>query len=442
MHVTPLPPPDLDRDELSQGRIARAWWPLACSWLLMGLELPMLTIAVARLPDPEVHLAAHGALVLPISLIVEAPIMMLLAASTALCADARSHRLVRRFMLLAGGGLTAVHGALAFTPLFDLLARDLLGIPEATVEPARLGLRILLPWTWAIAYRRFHQGILIRFGRSRPVAAGTLVRLVAGAAVLVAGVVHGGLPGIAVGAAGMAAGVTAEAAYIGWVARPVVRRRLSTVGPGAERLTWRAFLAFYVPLALTQLLSLSVPPLSAAALSRMPDPLTSLAAWPAAFGLVFVLRSVSYAYNEVVVSLSGEPGAARELRRFAGRLAGGATAFLVVFVSTPLADAWFRGVSGLPPELATTCRLAVAVALFQPALAAAEHWLQGVLVHRRHTRAITIGMAVYLAATALGYTACISWGAWPGIYLAVATLTLAAAAKSAWLLSRARPWSA
>jgi len=118
-------------------RVFRLWWPLATSWLLMAAELPLLTAVVARLPDPKVHLAAYGSVVFPVSLVIEGPIIMLLAASTALCTHWRAYRQVRRFMMVAGAGLTAVHVAVAFTPLYDVVAGGLMGAPEAILEPAR-----------------------------------------------------------------------------------------------------------------------------------------------------------------------------------------------------------------------------------------------------------------------------------------------------------------
>ena len=116
--------PPSEAPALTPRRILTLWWPLALSWLLMGVELPLFTACVARMPDPKVNLAAYGSLVFPIALVIEAPIMMLLAAATALASDAESWGRVRRFMHKAGACLTALHVVLAFTPLFDLLARD------------------------------------------------------------------------------------------------------------------------------------------------------------------------------------------------------------------------------------------------------------------------------------------------------------------------------
>src|SRR3990172_7197941 len=151
---------------LPLARILRTWWPLAASWMLMGAELPALSAVVARMPDPKINLAAYGGVVFPLALIIESPIIMLLAASTALSKDMASYLKLRRFMMVSGGLLTAFHALLAFTPLYYVVVEGILGVPQEIVQPARLGLMIMLPWTWSIAYRRFNQGALVRFGLS------------------------------------------------------------------------------------------------------------------------------------------------------------------------------------------------------------------------------------------------------------------------------------
>src|SRR5512136_1341259 len=95
----------------------------------MGIELPALSAVVARLANPEIHLAAYGGVVYPLALIVESPIIMLLAASTALSKDLASYRLLRRFMMTTGALLTLLHILVAFTPLYYRVVVDLLGVP-------------------------------------------------------------------------------------------------------------------------------------------------------------------------------------------------------------------------------------------------------------------------------------------------------------------------
>src|SRR5215510_16236273 len=106
---------------LTLGEVGSTWFPLAGSWILMGLELPLVSAAMARMPHATVSLAAYGGVVFPLALLIESPILMLLTASTALAKDRRSYDVVRRFMFITAGSLTVLHALIAFTPLFDLV---------------------------------------------------------------------------------------------------------------------------------------------------------------------------------------------------------------------------------------------------------------------------------------------------------------------------------
>src|SRR4030066_1666397 len=125
----------MEQPQLSSRRIFHTWWPLAASWLLMGVEAPAISAVIARLANPEISLAAYGGIVFPLALIIESPIIMLLSASTALSKDWDSYRKIYRFMMVTSAAATAVHALVAFTPLYDLVVDRLLGAPQAIQEP-------------------------------------------------------------------------------------------------------------------------------------------------------------------------------------------------------------------------------------------------------------------------------------------------------------------
>jgi len=424
-------------DPVTTGQVLRLWWPLAASWLLMGVETPLFAAVVVRMPIGETSLAAYGSLVLPVALVIEAPIMMLLAASTALVRDRASYAKLYRFTMAAGAALTVAHAAVAFTPLFDPLARDVFNLPPQLVEPARSGLRLMTLWTWAIAHRRFQQGVLIRYGRSRVVGVGTAVRLVAFAGTLVGGALLTDFAGIAVGTVAVSAGVLVEALFVALAVRPVVRALPEH--SGGEPLTRASFLRFYVPLATTPLLTLLIQPLGAAAMTRMPMALPSLTAWPAVWGLLFLLRSIGFAFNEVVVTLLGRPGAVSALRTFARRLALATSGILVVFVATPLAPLWFGDVTGLSEPLTALASSALAVGVLMPAYGAIQNLYQGALVHGGRTRGITEAVALYLVVATLVLVLGVLWSGLPAIHYALGAFTVGGVLQTAWLRWRARP---
>lgn len=394
---------------------------------------------VARLARPEVNLAAWGGIVFPVALIVEAPIIMLLAASTALSKDCDSYLKLRRFMMWAGAILTALHVLVAFSPLYNLVAETVIGAPPETVAPGRIGLMIMTPWTWAIAYRRFNQGVLIRFGHSRAVGTGTLVRLGTDVLVLAIGYAIGTVPGIVVGASAIAAGVVAEAVYAGLRVRPVLREQVASALAIDPPLTFRRFLEFYIPLSMTSLLYLLIQPLGSMTMSRMPRPLDSLAVWPVVNGLFFILRSTGMAYNETVVALLDEQRAVPQLRRFAALLTLATTALLLVIAATPLASFWFEGVSGLKPGLASLAHQSLWFGLALPGLTVLQNLYQGVLVHGRRTLNITGAMLVFLLVSGALLGAGVVGGEQVGLYVGVTAFTLGTLLQTTWQWIRSRP---
>jgi len=419
-------------------KVFETWWPLAASWMLMGLELPLVAAFMARMPHPEVSLAAYGGAVFPVSLIIEGPVIMLLAASTALSKDWASFVLMRRFMMGLGLALTLVHAAVAFTPLFDSVVVRLLGTPPEIREAARLGLRIFLPWTWSIAFRRFHQGVLIRGGHSRSVGVGTLVRLAALLGVLVCGYAFSNRPAIEVGTAAVSLGVVAEAVFIGLRVRPVLRERIRPAAPVDPPLTAERFARFYTPLALTPFITLFGQPLVSAAVSRMPNPVESLAVLPVLHGVTFLLRSLGFAYNEVVVSLLDAPEALARLKRFALILGACTSTILLVMNVTPLAGFYLGRMTALAPDLVALGKVAFWIVIPLPALAVALHFYQGILVHAHRTVAVTEATVVNIAVMAAILFAGVRYGMLTGLYVGAAAHVAGNLAQPLWLRYRSR----
>ena len=424
---------------ITLSRVFTTWWPLAASWLLMGTELPAVSAVVARLPNPEINLAAYGGIVFPLSLIIEAPIIMLLAASTALSKDWTSYKKLRSFMFGAGATLTIVHILMAFTPLYYSVVQGIIGVPDEIVEPARVGLMIMTPWTFSIAFRRFNQGVLIRFGHSKAIGLGTVIRLTSNLFVLTLGYLSHKFPGIVVATSAVATGVVCEAMYIGLVVRPVLRNELKTAPPVRPPLSWREFWDFYMPLAMTSLLFLLSNPIGSSALSRMPDSLISLAVWPVITGLIFMLRSLGVAYNEVVVALLEQPHASVTLWRFMLALGTFTTIILFTIAVTPLAGFWFEHFSALSPALAELGRRGIWLALPMPFLTTLQSWYQGVILHGRRTRGITESIAVFLVTSALILGIGVASGRTTGLFFGLIALSASMAAQTAWLWHRSRP---
>lgn len=405
---------------------------------MMGLGLPMLSAIIARLPDAEINLAAYGGIVQPISLFFAAPLIMLLSASTTLSKDWESYLKLRRFMFSAGAILTLVHILIVFTPLYYLVVEHLLGAPQEIIEPARTGLMITTPWAFAVGFRRFQQGVMIRFGYSKAVGIGTITRLSANLLVLLIGFSIKTIPGVLVASCAQILGLICEAVYSSIRVKPILRNELKMVPP-TEPLTWRDFADYYIPLAMTTMLIMLWQTIGTAAISRMPNPLTSLAIWPVLFGAMFILRSPGMAFNEVVVALIDKPGSWKNMRRFTIILISGTTLLFFLIAGTPLAQIWFRDISALPLQMSDLALNAYWIALPIPALNVLRSWFQGTILSSKQTRGIpesvVISLSIFIAILMVG----ILWGEILGLYVGISALVSGTMGQTVWLWYRSRP---
>jgi hypothetical protein len=423
---------------LTNRQILHIWWPLAGSWLVMTAELPLISAVIARFPAPEVNLAAWG-VAFSISILIQAPSAMLLAASTALCKDWDSYRKLRRFMYVFVAGLTGLHILIAFTPVFYLLIEKIMAVPAEIVEPTRYGLMIMTPWTFGTAYRRFQHGVLIRFDHSRIVIWGAFIRLGTDIVVLGVGYLVGGIPGIIVGCCAIIIAVLCEAAYAGIMVRPVLRHQLKPAPHVTPALTLRVFLNFYVPLAMTVLLMLLVQPMVSAALSRMPYPLESLAMWPVVYGLLTIWQSVGLSYNEAVIALLDEQQAVPVLRRFTLVLVLVTVSLLFVMAATPLSTFWFSRIAGLNAVLVVLAQQALWLGLPLPATRILQSWFQGAITYSRQTQGITEAVVIFLVVSSALLWAGTAWNQMAGVYVGLSATVTASVMQTLWLWFRAKP---
>jgi len=421
---------------LSNRAIFLFWAPLAATWLMMALEGPFLAAVIARLADPKFNLAAHG-VAFAFAILIEAPVIMLMSAATALVEDSTSYRKLRNFANALNLGTTLALLVLLLPPVYDVVALEALGLPDPVAELGYHALWFYLPWPAAIGIRRFLQGVLIRSGRTRLVAIGTVIRLASMAAAAALLAVATDLAGASVGAAALSTGVVVEALVARWMARRDIRELCATPHPpgGAPALTYRDVAAFYLPLALTSLIGLAVQPMLTFFMGRAPAPVESLAVFPVVNALGFLFRSLGLAWQDAAIALLGRDREhLPELGRFTAVLGLGATAAIAAIVFTPLAVVWFETISGLTPDLAEyaypPARLAVPVV----ALSVIMSFERSILMKGRRTRPITVATTIEVVVIAAAFVVG-GWGfGWIGVTAAFAAFVAGRVASTGYLV--------
>lgn len=358
---------------------------------MMSLEGPFLAAIIARLATPKYNLAAFG-VAFSFALVIEAPIIMLMSASTALCKNRDTFYKLRRFTIVLNTAITLLMIIILFPPVFYYIAERLIGLPLHVAQLTHVASMILLPWPAAIGFRRFYQGILIRCNLTRRVAYGTIIRLTSMTTTALV-LYFFKVTGAYVGAAALSVGVIAEAIASRLMVHKALKKLLQ-IQPSHEYekkpLTYRFISKFYYPLALMTTLSLGVHPMVTFFMGRSRFPIESLAVLPVVNSLLFIFRSLGLSYQEVVIALMGEKKEGYiPLRNFAFFIGIAVTAGLSLIAFTPVAKIWFFHISGLSLELASFAYLPTQILVILPALTVLISFQRSILVNIEHTGPIT-----------------------------------------------------
>jgi progressive ankylosis protein len=393
-------------EKLSYRRIFLFWGPLALTWLMMAFEQPFLIAFIARLNDVKFNLAAFG-IAGSFAMIIESPIIMLMSASTALVTGRNSYRKLKKFTDILNATITGIQLIILIPPVFNYIVIGLMEVPADVARLAHIALIIFLPWAASIGYRRFYQGILIRNHLTRMVTYGTLVRLLV---IVITGLLlyFAGIKGAYVGAGAMALAVFCEALATRFMVAPTLKAVLQKEDVENKDLNLKAIGSFYLPLALTSILSLGVNPFVTFFLGRSYKAVESLAVLPVVSSLVFIFRSLGLSFQEVNIALIGkEKQNYSALRNFTFFLGIAVTILITLLAFTPMADIWFINISGLSKELADLSYLPLKIMILLPAFTVYLNLQRSSLIINGTTRPISVSTATELSGIIIVLIICV-----------------------------------
>ena len=420
--------------ELTQKDIFSFWIPLAATWLMMSVEGPYLSALIARLAEPKFNLAAYG-IAFSLALIIEAPVIMMMSASTALVKDYHSFKQLRKFNYILSLCLTATMIVFILPPIFYFVTEDLIGLPREVSYLTHLAVMILIPWPGAIGYRRFYQGILIRNNLTRLVAYGTIIRLTSMSLTAFILYMFTDVSGVVVGASALSTAVICEAIASKLMVKQFLVKLKAQVSEFQNELTMKEIIRFYYPLALTSILTLGIQPFVTFFIGQSRMAIESFAVMPVVTSFVFIFRGLGLSYQEVVVALIGDNmGNFDQLKRFALKLASFVAGTLMLIAFTPLAEIWFRDVSGLSESLTDFAKLPLMIMSFFPAFTVLISFQRAVLVKANETKQITYGTAIEFVGIIIVVAVCIKFFSLVGAVAATIAFVIGRMAACGYLL--------
>lgn len=403
----------------------QTWWPIAISWVLLAFEPLFFSSVISRFPNAEINLAAYGNVAWLIPIVLQSPIMLIQAASAALCTDIETYKKLSKFADAMAIGLTLLHVLVAFTPIYFFVVETVLNLPAEVIAEARIGLILMLPWSGAIAFRRFRQGILVRFGHTKRMSAGTFLRLLADilCVFLLSNIKD--ISGLVVATAAQGFSVFLEGAYIGIVTQPVIKKELKS-NQGKPVIGWKDFARYYTPFMINSIILIMYNPMNSASMGRMPAALASLAAWPVVNGFAHMVMNLGQASREVTLTYFREESAYPVIRKFCYIVGGISALLLSIFGFTALFDWYLRVVVQLPAHLIPLARNTLYLLIPIGLTFSLTNMYTGIVSYNKKTGSLLTSTIAQLSVVFIGLT--LSTFLWrrEGIY-AVAGVTLTAA---------------
>jgi hypothetical protein len=371
-----------ESQSVSLGTLWREFLPLSLSDVTMACGDPMMTTTLAHLPDAQNNLAAVG-IAKSLAIFFESPIIMILHAANALAGSQDSRKALWRFTLLVGGGLTFLLSLLGLPIIFNFVGVSLLGIPSAMLATVSQVLLLMGGWPFAIAWRRYFQGLLIYHGQSRAVAKASIFRLLTLALVLTGGFFLPITGGILAGFA-LISGVIVEAIAVTIFARlsgailppqieqPNLPRNLTQV--------WK----FYLPLANSMMVVWGGRAILISILARAEDATIAIAAWSAAWGLVLVIANSTRMVQQMVIKYRHQVSD-RQLLTFAISVGAACSTVLLLMSLTPIGDRIVQSFIGNDLTLAKSIKPVLLICAIVPLFVALQNAIQGFLVSENRT---------------------------------------------------------
>ncbi len=387
-------------NQLTTRKIIKLWYSLLLTWMMMAFEGPFIAAVVARLENPKENLAAFG-IAFALALIVEAPIIMIMSAGIALIKGKESFIKIKKFTYSLNTLITLFIIIILIPQIFNFIAVNIMQLSPEVAVLCRKGTFFMIPWAAAIGYRRLYHAVLIISNKTHKVALGTVIRLSSMTVTALLCAISGKMSGVETGTAALSAGVIMEALASRFMSLKETSDILKTDDKG-NTLKYSYIISFYIPLALTSFVSMSIKPTVTFFMGYAENSLESLAVLPVLNSMIFIFSAVGLSYQEVALSLMGKNHHNYiKLRNFMLILVTGVTILSFILMFSPISDFYFKTFSGLTNELTEFISLPAKISFLLPALSVYLSFQRSFLVNEHKTYAISHSTFIELSGIVL-----------------------------------------
>lgn len=395
--------------EPSQKELIAFFLPLAMTSFVVVITHSFFNAGLARLPNPEVLIAAF-AVAKSLMWIIQSPLGMIRQTVTAMV----DHRIHFKSVSLFLGGVTAtvllILGLIAFTDLSRWIFQRIMGLSGETLEQAVLLLRIISLFPVFASVRDFFAGFSIKFRTTPLITVASIARISYVLLIIVlierlsfipsaylTGIMYIGA--VAIEALIMIVGTRVTSRSILNGLNQIDRENTTAGRPVPAALTTLNLFSFFMPLTVTAMIQTSLGPIVNTGLARSSNPDMALAVYAVAWGLGSVVLSPLNTFHQVSLNFIRQDDPQRDMyrqrvRRFAQIIALTMAGLLILIAFTDLGYLILRHLIGTSDQISRQSEDVLKLMCVLPFMMITREYFWGILMQRRETRFIWKGKAI------------------------------------------------
>jgi Na+-driven multidrug efflux pump len=381
-------------DGVTYRQLVRFFLPMGATPFLIASTRSLMNAALARLPLPELNLAAFRVVesltntVTPLDTSVREAVVSLVD-------DPRSFRMVMKFVWSLCGLFLVILLLLGFTSAGSWVLRNGMGLSEPRhIALAYMAMRITCFLPIVVTFRSGAHGLAIGLDKTRILPVGTVIRFIAVFLFLWWAVRTQGVLGVIAASLAWTVGIGIEGLLVvGYLVRCFgsLNRSAEWMPHRNERnLTIVDITKFSAPLVVMALLTQSLQPVLQSGLARSTSPTRSLAAYGVAWGVVLItispirfLRQCSLMYTKEM----DDPNW-KTVKRFCLAVGLMAAGLILTMAATPIGYWFLRRIIGVPEPVAQMALPTLGVFALFPLMRAWREAYWGILIRQRSTSII------------------------------------------------------
>lgn len=385
--------------------LAAFFFPLAITSLLIVTTHSLFNAGLARLPSPEVMIAAF-AVAKSLTNLFQSPLMMIRQTVSALVDHRKNLRRTTVFLVLLIAGIGFILVTIAFSGISRFLFRSVMGLSGQTLDEAVRIMKVLCIFPLMVAIRDYFSGFAIKFRFTPLITLSSVLRILY-VFILILTIEKLTMIPPAYLAGLMFLGAVAIEAMVMFIGTrimaPSIPKALDALDrpdsvPEPRRLTYQTIILFYIPLFITKLIHTLVMPLINGGLARTPEPDLAISVFAVAWNLGMILLSPFMMFHQVPLNYIDEEqtGYARSIRKFAFLVAALSASGLALLAFTPLGYFLLTSVIGASHEVSVLSADVLKLMCLLPFLMVIREYYWGICMSCRMTRHIGKGKTVNL----------------------------------------------